>query len=402
MFSDYKSIRRAYTPPVTPIRGRKPRPISGSDGDVRVKLNLTPSGILQNFAFPRPFRRRNKSKDRYSDGDVAGTMRPRELIELASFGVVELEPAERGVGHQFAISNLKNPTWCDCCGDFIWGLYNSTDCLRCLNCHYTCHQRCQHLVTLDCKGSGDMQTTDLCDINDRTLKNESTKKDRLSPLFFEHLDKDELHYRIDRYNALHQSSEMVLQADGETLHGFIRVHMNLTRPINVIAGTRPPSIYDVLKEEDDEGRKTLTSFYLPRDTVKALHITSEYSAREVINALLKKFKVADNSHKFALYERTYQKGSNQAKLRRIQDQEIPLMLALLDCDEDKHFVLQENETEDIVWEQFAIPELNNFLKILDLEEEVYMNQVKLKYRILQEKIQEAMDKLNPSSRSLAS
>lgn len=49
--------------------------------------------------------------------------------------------------------------------------------------------------------------------------------------------------------------------------------MNLTRPINVIAGTRPPSIYDILKEEDDGGRKTLTSFYLPRDTVKALHIT---------------------------------------------------------------------------------------------------------------------------------
>ncbi|CAL1293337.1 unnamed protein product [Larinioides sclopetarius] len=272
MFSEYKSIRRAYTPPVTPIRGRKPRPISGSDGDVRVKLNFTPSGILQNFALPRPFRRRNKSKDRYSDGDVAGTMRPRELIELASFGVVELEPAERGVGHQFQISSLKNPTWCDCCGDFIWGLYNSTDCLRCLNCHYTCHQRCQHLVTLDCKGSGDMQTTDLSEMNDRTLKNRSPEKERLSPLFFEHLDRDELHYRIVRYNEIHQDSEMVL-ADGETLHGFIRVHMNLTRPINVIAGTRPPSIYDILKEEDDGGRKTLTSFYLPHDTVKALHIT---------------------------------------------------------------------------------------------------------------------------------
>ncbi|GFU64972.1 ras association domain-containing protein 1 [Trichonephila clavipes] len=53
------------------------------------------------------------------------------------------------------------------------------------------------------------------------------------------------------------------------------------------------------------------------------------------------------------------------------------------------------------WEQFTIPELNNFLKILDLEEEEYLNQVKLKYRILQEKIQEAMNKFNPSGRSLA-
>ena len=62
MFSDYKSIRRAYTPPVTPIGGRRPRPISGSDSDVRVKMNFSPSGILQNFALPRPFRRRNKSR----------------------------------------------------------------------------------------------------------------------------------------------------------------------------------------------------------------------------------------------------------------------------------------------------------------------------------------------------
>ncbi|XP_015903645.2 ras association domain-containing protein 1 [Parasteatoda tepidariorum] len=396
MFSDYKSIRRAYTPPVTPIRGRKPRPISGSDGDVRIKLNFSPSGILQNFAFPHPFRRRNKSKDRYSDGDVAGTLRPRELIELASFGVVELEPAERGIGHQFQISSLKNPTWCDCCGDFIWGLYNSTDCLRCLNCRYTCHQRCQHLVTLDCKGSsGDTQTTNFSEIID-TLKSDVRERDRLSPLFFEHLDGEELRHRIERYNALHHSSEMVLQEDGETLHGFIRVHMNLTRPINVIAGTRPPSIYDILKEEDDCGRKTLTSFYLPRDTVKALHITSEYSAREVINALLKKFKVADNPHKFALYERTYSNGFNKAKLRRIQDHEIPLLLALYACDEDKHFVLQENETEDIIWEQFAIPELNNFLKILDLEEEEYINQVKLKYKMLHEKIQDVMNTIPQS------
>ncbi|KAG8182117.1 hypothetical protein JTE90_002612 [Oedothorax gibbosus] len=402
MFSDYKSIRRTYTPPVTPIRGQKPRPISGSDGDVRVKLNFSPSGILQSFALPRPFRKRNKSKDRYSDSDVAGSMRPRELIELASFGVVELEPAERGVGHRFHLSNLKNPTWCDCCGDFIWGLYNSTDCLRCQNCHYTCHQRCQHLITLDCKGSGDMQTTDLSERLDNTLKSttSNTAKERLSPLFFDNFDQDELSYRVERYNALHQSSEMVLQPDGETLHGCIRVHMNLTRPINVIAGTRPPSIYDILKEEDDGGRKTLTSFYLPRDTVKALHITSEFSAREVINALLKKFKVADNSHKFALYERTCPKGSLQAKLRRIQDMENPLMLALIDYDEDKHFVLQENETEDIVWEQFAIPELKNFLKILDLEEEEYVNQVKLKYKLLQERIQEEMNKFSPPTKNL--
>lgn len=378
MFSDYKSIRRTYTPPVTPIGGR--RPISGSDGDVRVKMNFTPSGILQNFALPRPFRKRNKSKDRYSEGDM--NLRPRELIELASFGVVELEPAERGIGHQFQTSHLKNPTWCDCCGDFIWGLYNSPDCLRCVHCHYTCHQRCQHVVTLDCKGSGETQTTDLSEmIEHHTIQNTASEKDRLSPLFFEHLQGDALRRRIDEYNALQHSSDMVLE-EGGRLRGLIRVHMNLSRPINVVAGSRPPSIYDVLKEEEEGGCKTLTSFYLPNDTVKALHVTSEFSARQVINALLNKFKVADNPHKFALYQRT-----EQGKLRRIQDYEMPLMLALV---QNTHFVLQENETEDIVWEEFALAELNNFLKILEREEEEYLSQVKLKYKLMQHKIREAM------------
>jgi Ras association domain-containing protein 1 len=60
--------------------------------------------------------------------------------------------------------------------------------------------------------------------------------------------------------------------EGQGFRGFIRVHMNLSRPISVVAGTRPPSIYDILKD-DPTLERTLTSFYLPRDTVKALHVT---------------------------------------------------------------------------------------------------------------------------------
>lgn len=48
------------------------------------------------------------------------------------------------------------------------------------------------------------------------------------------------------------------------------------------------------------------------------------------------------------------------------------------------------------WEQFAIPELNNFLKILDLEEEEYINQVKLKYKMMHENIQEVMNTFSQS------
>lgn len=50
-------------------------------------------------------------------------------IEMAHFGHVELLIK----GHDFVLQQLSNPTWCDECGDFIWGLYKH--CLRC-RCKY--------------------------------------------------------------------------------------------------------------------------------------------------------------------------------------------------------------------------------------------------------------------------
>ena len=34
-----------------------------------------------------------------------------------------------GRGHSFGSFQLRNPTWCDCCGEFIWGLFKQ--CVRC-------------------------------------------------------------------------------------------------------------------------------------------------------------------------------------------------------------------------------------------------------------------------------
>ena len=71
------------------------------------------------------------------------------------------------------------------------------------------------------------------------------------------------------------------QEETLTFQGFIRVHMNLMRPISMTLPMRPPSIYDVISsdgETSDEGEggdhDTLTtSFYLPKDTTKVIHIT---------------------------------------------------------------------------------------------------------------------------------
>ena len=102
--------------------------------------------------------------------------------------------------------------------------------------------------------------------------------------------------------------------------------------------------------------------------------------------MLKKFKVVDNPQKFALYQ-CFPDPENEGKnlLKRIGDQDKPLRIALdwLDSD-DKKFVLQENDTADIAWDAFALPELNNFLVILKREEEEHVQQVKTKYRAMKD------------------
>lgn len=78
--------------------------------------------------------------------------------------------------------------------------------------------------------------------------------------------------------------------------GFIKVQMELCRPITV-------------QSSQSQGRcapsSTETAFYLPDGCVNTLHISSTNTVREVIEALLKKFFVADNPAKFALYKRCH-------------------------------------------------------------------------------------------------
>ncbi|XP_020609802.1 ras association domain-containing protein 5-like isoform X2 [Orbicella faveolata] len=201
-----------------------------------------------------------------------------------------------------------------------------------------------------------------------------------------------LRKKIDEFNSSTTGLIMTMRNE-DTYQGFIRVHMNLVRPINIIAGERPLSIFETVgvQREEDQKSPQRTSFFLPLGTVKALHITSETTVHEVIVALLKKFKVADNPRKFALFE-CYQEEDKHMILRRMSDFEQPLVLRLLwgGGDIRHNFSLQENETGDIVWEVFSIPELQNFMKILDREEEEHITQVEEKYRVYKERLEQAL------------
>ena len=129
----------------------------------------------------------------------------------------------------------------------------------------------------------------------------------------------------------------MLQASNGSYTGFIKVHLRLSRPVTVPAveaaasegESRQPGGHNRPPSGDQEGTDSgqtekRTSFYLPSDSVKQLHINSLTTTREVIQGLLNKFMVLDNPRKFALYRQTHRDGQGKdythshQLIRRIQ------------------------------------------------------------------------------------
>ena len=211
------------------------------------------------FEFDRPV-------SDFLSGSLQQTAKSKELIELAPFGFVEVENVEKGVGHHFEVSGFyrgsfsvfpdpmscfqqpyqwSNPTWCDSCGDFLWTPVNFENCVNpkshfqavsCSHCRYTCHVRCRRLVRIDCQGRKE----------NGTLVKPLPTKSVPAPL----PDPSVLEAAILAYNSRLKNKGSglgITLLESGNFRGFIRVHLNLTRPINVVAGTRPPSIYDIIK-----------------------------------------------------------------------------------------------------------------------------------------------------------
>ncbi|XP_022297766.2 ras association domain-containing protein 1-like isoform X2 [Crassostrea virginica] len=344
-------------------------------------------------------------------------------IEMAHFGHVELFVK----GHDFVLQQLSNPTWCDECGDFIWGLYKH--CLRCKYCHFTSHQKCAQFVRLPCKSSpdgtplddpsqdleglGGVQEVAASGACGETPPDASNEKDETDSGYRSGtipddklprqpsqatLNREELKKKLEEYNTMVPGAEFKLKTEKEeTFQGFVKVTLNLVRPICMSLGARPPSIYELLTKEHIVEQNTQTiSFYMPRDTVKSIHINSDESTKDVITMLLKKFHILDNPRKFALYEQELNEKGKIAKLRRIQEVEYPLHVSLLweaDRIDRTRFVLQENENGEIDWEAFSLPELGNFLRVLDREETEYMTELKHKYKFMKKIVQQRLKEL---------
>uniref|UniRef100_A0A4W5R934 Ras association domain family member 1 n=1 Tax=Hucho hucho TaxID=62062 RepID=A0A4W5R934_9TELE len=198
----------------------------------------------------------------------------------------------------------------------------------------------------------------------------------------------EIQQKVKEYNAqINSNLFMNLNKDG-SYTGFIKVQFKLLRPVSVPPPRKGTATQDGAGKKTG-GVKRRTSFYLPKDTSKHLHISSRTCAREVIEALLKKFTVVDNPGKFALFERT--KRHDQVFLRKLSDDECPLHLRLCAGPNEKalSLVLKENETGEVNWDAFSMPELKNFVRMLQREEEEHVKQIVQRYALARTRMQEA-------------
>ncbi|XP_072308615.1 ras association domain-containing protein 1-like isoform X1 [Eucyclogobius newberryi] len=289
---------------------------------------------------------------------------------------------ERGEGHNFQPCSHTQPTWCDLCGDFIWGLYKQS--LRCVNCKFTCHYRCQPLIQLDCIWDQGSLSENAC-VVEHTIETDTNVDEQAEK---QELTTPDIQKKVKEYNAqINSNLFMNVNKDG-SYTGFVKVQFKLARPVSV-----PPP-----KKESGRrsaGVKRRTSFYLPKDASKHLHISSRTTAREVIEALLKKFTVVDNPGKFALFERS--ERHDQVYVRKLSDVERPLRLRLDTGPNEKQlsFVLKENETGEVNWHAFSMPELKNFLRILQREEEEHVKQIVQRYALARTRMQSALPGSTP-------
>ncbi|XP_058529770.1 ras association domain-containing protein 3 isoform X2 [Ochotona princeps] len=158
---------------------------------------------------------------------------------------------------------------------------------------------------------------------------------------------------------------MTLNSNG-IYTGFIKVQMELCRPMQTAGPMAPGS----------------------NGCMNTLHISSTNTVGEVIEALLKKFLVTESPAKFALYKRCHRE--DQVYACKLSEREHPLYLRLVagPRTDTLSFVLREHEIGE--WEAFSLPELQNFLRMLDKEEDEQLQSLRRRYSAYRHRLEEAL------------
>jgi len=135
-----KSSVEAISP--KPILKKSPSAVNNSAQQplhvsaTRRRSNEQPfSGVEFGKSVRDTFRIKKKKKkiesDTYGTVDFDNALNSSELKHTRFHKSKSLKPlgGKLGLGHNFQLISLTNPSWCDHCGDFIWGL--NKQCIKC-------------------------------------------------------------------------------------------------------------------------------------------------------------------------------------------------------------------------------------------------------------------------------
>lgn len=121
------------------------------------------------------------------------------------------------------------------------------------------------------------------------------------------LSREELQTKIEHFNLNPDSLKIEMESDTDVYRGYIRVLIDIIRPVDIKTSSRPPSTFD-LHQKAENGSDT-ASFFLPRSYLAKIWITSEATADQVIKDVLNKYNITNNSVRFALFEKINRKHS---------------------------------------------------------------------------------------------
>lgn len=218
--------------------------------------------------------------------------------------------------------------------------------------------------------------------------------------------------RVDAYNHGVGRERMWVSADGTALEGYIEVQLSLKDPIHVVRQA-PQQNQGGMLDGVDHRRASLQLVRLDSGS-KTLLVSSDTTTDGLIEQLVEAYNVVESPRMFALFECDLEMhGQN----RRLDGEERPLLLTLIwGPNSSRCLLLQEahpggtaaGRSHDwrevrgdrelaerqeslkqarrksrtgrtINWQAFSVPELNNFLSILDFEEERQVKKLEEKY-----------------------
>ena len=196
---------------------------------------------------------------------------------------------------------------------------------------------------------------------------------------------------IHHYNAFCRDPPMRMFDDRVHFTGYVEIHLNLVHPISIHRPISPPQ----LQQRRVMERAEEAVIYLNDMTTKML-IDSTTMTKDIIEGLVKKYDVADDISNFALYDCDSDRGGPGG--RELDSDEKPLLLCLVWGPVPKHSLSLQLAScgrkrlgTFIHWDSFSLIELQNFLRMLEIEERKHIENIEKIYECKRKRLEKLMD-----------